>query len=99
MTTKFVESIGTKNKGLVFWCPGCKAYHRYVIEPKGDYSGPVWQWNGDMEKPTLSPSLLVTYHDGVRRCHLFVHDGMIDFLGDCHHDLRGQTVPMEEAEA
>lgn len=97
MSAKFIESEGDKNKGLVFWCPGCHTYHRYVIEGKNGYSGPVWSWNNDMEKPTLSPSLLISYQDG-KKCHLFVRSGMLEFLGDSYHDLRGQTVPMEDAE-
>jgi hypothetical protein len=27
-------------------------------------------------------------------CHSFVTDGQIQFLGDCTHDLAGQTVPL-----
>lgn len=27
-------------------------------------------------------------------CHSFVRDGQIQFLGDCTHALRGQTVPL-----
>lgn len=27
-------------------------------------------------------------------CHSFVTDGSIQYLGDCTHDLAGQTVPM-----
>lgn len=27
-------------------------------------------------------------------CHSFVRDGMIQFLGDCHHALKNQTVPL-----
>lgn len=27
-------------------------------------------------------------------CHSFVTDGRIQFLGDCTHDLAGQTVPL-----
>lgn len=27
-------------------------------------------------------------------CHCFVRDGMIEFLGDCSHELRGQTVEL-----
>lgn len=70
-------------------------YHAYTV---GDVaSGPSWQWNGDMEKPTFNPSLLVRIGDD-RQCHLFVRDGMIEFLGDCHHELKGKTVEMEEAE-
>lgn len=27
-------------------------------------------------------------------CHSFIRDGYIQFLGDCTHELAGQTVPM-----
>jgi hypothetical protein len=30
------------------------------------------------------------------RCHSFVTDGMIQYLSDCHHDLKGQTIPMPD---
>ena len=29
-------------------------------------------------------------------CHTFVTDGRIQFLGDCTHELAGQTVPIPE---
>lgn len=29
-------------------------------------------------------------------CHSFITDGMIQFLDDCTHELRGQTVPLEK---
>lgn len=28
-------------------------------------------------------------------CHLFVTNGMIQFLGDCTHEYKGRTIPME----
>lgn len=31
----------------------------------------------------------------VRRCHSYVRDGQIQFLGDCTHALAGKTVPLE----
>ena len=73
-----------------------------------------WTWNGDVDKPTLHPSVLTT---GVWRisdeehktlmsggkveprpysCHMWVNDGQAQFLGDCSHELRGQTVNMLE---
>ncbi len=59
-----------------------------------------WTWNGDRERPTLSPSVLVTceYGDDTPplRCHSFVADGQIQFLGDCSHALAGQTVELPE---
>jgi hypothetical protein len=30
------------------------------------------------------------------RCHCFVRDGRIEFLGDCSHDHAGQTVDMQD---
>ena len=40
-----------------FWCPGCKAVHGINF---GEGEGPRWTWNGDVNKPTFMPSLLVT---------------------------------------
>lgn len=36
-------------------CPGCKSYHYLGITPG---TRPCWTFNGDLEKPTFSPSLL-----------------------------------------
>lgn len=33
------------------------------------------------------------------RCHTFIRNGQIEFLGDCTHELAGQTVQMTEAPA
>jgi hypothetical protein len=44
---------------LNFWCPGCKATHSIWVEAGTRPSRNVWQWNGDAERPTFSPSLLV----------------------------------------
>lgn len=63
----------------------------------------VWGWNGSMESPTLTPSVLVYPHKGTPgvfndqpRCHTFVRDGKIEFLADCEHALAGQTVPIPD---
>lgn len=42
---------------LSFWCPGCGEEH---IVWTGRDSHPVWSYNGDPNKPTFRPSLLVT---------------------------------------
>ena len=39
---------------LRFHCPGCNCSHRIKIN--GDYK---WDWNGDLVKPTVAPSILV----------------------------------------
>ncbi|WP_454763394.1 DUF6527 family protein [Cupriavidus campinensis] len=41
---------------LYFWCPGCKDAHQIQ---HGEGPGPRWGWNGDAERPTFTPSVLV----------------------------------------
>lgn len=41
---------------LMFHCPGCGCCHGPRVI--GTVS-PVWQWNNDLVKPTVSPSILV----------------------------------------
>lgn len=41
---------------VMFWCPGCDEYHG----PRVEGGASQWQWNGDRDRPTLSPSILVT---------------------------------------
>jgi hypothetical protein len=55
-----------------------------------------WTWNGSTTAPTLRPSVLTTAHD--YRCHSWINDGAAQFLGDCSHDMRGQTVPLNPVE-
>lgn len=78
---------------VYFVCPGCKHGHAYRISGG---PGPVWDWNGDLDKATFSPSLLNTKTWGDppvnKICHLYVKNGQIEFLPDCSHDLKGQTV-------
>lgn len=82
---------------LFFDCPGCKMPHGIS---HGAGEGPRWSWNGDCEKPTVSPSILARYPWGDPPadmvCHSFIADGKIQFLGDCTHELAGQTVDLPE---
>ncbi len=74
----------------LFHCPGCKNDHPVEV--------PRWEWNGSMDRPTFSPSLLCNHHHAPSRCHSFIRDGQIQFLDDCHHGLRGKTVEIPEYE-
>jgi hypothetical protein len=78
----------------LFDCPGCECAH--FVRVAG--TPPCWQWNGKLDKPTFSPSILVNYGDG-RICHSFVTDGRIQFLGDSSHALKGKTVEIPEWDA
>jgi hypothetical protein len=77
-----------------FICPGCRHGHSVTVK------GPnAWGWNGDLEKPTFTPSILVWASRPEWRCHSFVTDGKIQFLGDCFHDLKNTTVDIPEYDA
>lgn len=72
------------------YCPGCKSHHSFDTR---------WKFNGDLQKPTFTPSMLVNQHrqkdtEGTPavRCHYFLTDGKIQYLPDCDHELKGQTI-------
>jgi hypothetical protein len=76
---------------VVFHCPGCKFDHPFDLTR--------WTWNQSMEAPTFNPSLLCNAMFPESRCHSFVKDGWIQFLNDCHHDLKGLTVEIPDWDA
>jgi hypothetical protein len=81
---------------VIFECPGCKFLHGPAV--KG-MTRPIWDWNGSFERPTFTPSIVVTWDDTTGKthvCHSFVKDGTIQFLDDCTHELRGKTVALPE---
>ena len=39
---------------VTFWCPGCNCPHAVKVE---GYK--AWAWDGDVDKPTFSPSVLI----------------------------------------
>lgn len=96
--TTYVDGEGNKlhedREDYRFWCLGCDEIHG--IRAKGP--APVWTFNGDMIKPTFSPSHITGWHEkdgkpfSKNRCHSFIKEGMIQYLSDCHHALKGQTV-------
>jgi hypothetical protein len=107
-----------ENDGLSFWCTGCNSAHTIY---HGNSTNARWSWNGNIDKPTFSPSVLIrsghyipdtitdtcwcTYNrdnpdngNGFKCgvCHSFIIDGNIQYLDDCTHELKGQTIPLPE---
>ena len=89
----------------LFMCPGCKCGHTFITQwgscelvqnraKNHNPTKPTWTFNGDMDKPTFSPSLLYPS----MKCHLFLRDGVIQFLNDCGHAFAGQNVPLKDLE-
>lgn len=42
--------------GLMFRCPGCNENHMVRV---GEGDGPRWGYNGNAERPTFTPSVLI----------------------------------------
>lgn len=89
---------------LMYECPACKHYHAVsTTKPLNNGAGP-WGFNGDLEKPTITPSVNVLPYTNtkgeklINRCHHFVRDGKIQFLADCEHSMAGTTVDLPEWE-
>lgn len=40
-----------RGDSLFFWCPGCDDLHSVSVK--------LWEWDGDLIAPTISPSILV----------------------------------------
>lgn len=99
----FKKSEGTKEHGYImadyiFFCPGCECLHG-VWTTNRNGNNAMWEFNGDLQKPTVSPSLHVKW---VRNkgepisCHSFVKEGKIQFLTDCTHKLAGQIIDLTD---
>jgi len=78
----------------LFVCPGCNCEHAFDNR---------WSFNQDFEKPTISPSFKQVGFLGFDNeeptygtCHSFIKNGMIQYLGDCTHKLKGQTVELKD---
>lgn len=89
---------------LWFWCPGCER-----VDPDGSRHGglhalPVntdqasvsWEFNGDLLKPTVKPSILTKRGRAEEKfvCHSFLTDGVFRFLSDSTHKYKNMHVEL-----
>lgn len=103
--TKLRRSSWAGGANLMHWCPGCEEVHAIRIQ-----GGPTtWTFDGDYQKPTFAPSILIFVDDDedehgnklpapVRRtlCHYFIRLGRIEYCGDSPHKLSGQMVDLPD---
>lgn len=101
-----INDQGDIYEGLFVWCPGCQEIDAdtgdkygglHLLPVRGDKSKrPTWDWNGDCEKVTLSPSILTKMsHRGDNFvCHSYLQDGVWKFLSDCTHPFANTEIPM-----
>lgn len=85
--------------GYAHWCPGCQEMH-YIAVERPLANGAQWNFNGDIERPDFSPSVLIKWPrmEGKAdlRCHYFIRHGHIQFCSDSTHEFAGKTVPLPE---
>lgn len=104
-----LRSVGSAigGKGFVHWCPGCDGAHVIWTERNEGSFRPIWSWDGNVDAPTVTPSVRnfttngrdgKPLPDGQERtlCHYFLKAGNIEFCGDCEHALSGKTVPLPD---
>jgi len=93
------EILDAKDKlvGYSAKCPACGYDHMFHITRKNRLHA-IWKFDGDFDKPTFTPSMLVKVMNSSQHvkkiCHSFIREGQWQFLNDCTHDSAGQTVPM-----
>jgi len=79
---------------LVMWCPACDHMVSLSVSKPAD-SDVYWEWDGDLEAPTLSPSIMTRTGPGMDHvCHSFLRAGIWEYLPDCTHRMANQNVPM-----
>jgi len=61
-----------------------------------------WDWNGSLDKPTITPSIRVSWDFGDppvhNCCHVNITDGKITFYADSTNELAGKTIEMPEVD-
>ena len=92
---KIIENVYEGKKyhhtQYAYQCPGCGYEHVFGLKNEGGHH----QFNMNLERPTVSPSLVADFTPG-KICHSFIKDGKIQFLSDCWHQLKGKTVELPE---
>jgi hypothetical protein len=93
---------------LTFDCPACKEAvliwgdgepHPAIPFHEVNVGAGGWSFNGDLERPTISPSVRTRYGDQQPyTCHFFVRRGRIEYCADSTHALAGQTVDLPDME-
>ena len=68
----------------------------FILKGKREGTG-CWTWNGDVDRPTLKPSIRTSDGQGTV-CHTWITDGKVIFLGDSTHEFANQTLDLLEIE-
>ena len=101
------EEFGTYR----FKCPA--GHEHFINTKKPNGQGAIWNFNGDTENPTFSPSINEKtgyfvdpntkgdedwLRDNSYHCHFIITNGHIYFCSDCSHSLKDMNVELPELE-
>lgn len=96
-------ALGKVDENGYFWhhCPGCDNTHIVPVVPTAHFPS-VWGYNGNLDAPTLTPSVKHTWpvtKGGERTgadhcCHYHITDGRIAYCADSTHALAGVTTDL-----
>jgi Family of unknown function (DUF6527) len=90
---------GTTNyTALMFVCPGC-GNDLHMLPINTTEKSPSWDWDGNLEAPTLSPSIKTEWGNetsGIHVCHSFLKAGIFEYLSDCTHQYVNQHIPLPD---
>ena len=79
--TRWGHNVEQRGNRLWWFCPGCGNHHYVTLDR--------WKWNGDPDKPTITPS-----YQSRGTCHCTMANGTIHFLHDCSHGLAEESVDL-----
>ena len=92
---KYLRRTGSTTSGdpggYAHYCPGCDGMHVFAVDEPFP-NGARWTFNGNLEKPTFSPSMNI----GNDWCHYNLTDGELRYTTCRGHNLGGQTLPLPE---
>lgn len=79
--------LGRVVGGYAHWCRACRTMHRLAAP---------YVFDGDSNRPTFKPDIRIERASGVQRevCHYIINRGLIQFLDDCTHEMRGRLIPL-----
>lgn len=100
-----MAASGYTARGIVHWCPACKEVHQFAIDTPNS-TGAKWQWNGNVEAPTFTPSMLIRWgkyaphirlpYEDSGICHYTLTAGVINYCSDSTHVMAGKSIQLPD---
>ena len=98
---KLNNKLRNMDGGIGHWCPGCDSLHM-IYTTKKNINGCQWNFNGNLDSPTFSPSINIRAEDKdpewefLHICHYFIQDGKLKYCGDSTHKYSGQEIDLPD---